>query len=115
MQIKLGDMGSATKLESKDTKRAFKIGTMGYMSPEMLSGEPFGLPYDIWSLGSLFYCMLTFSLPFWDKDQKKWKKRVIEDTVDLSASKYFLRVSDEAKDLMLGMLEKDPDKRLNIK
>lgn len=114
MHVKLADFGSAIILESRRAKKTFKIGTMGYMAPEMLAGEPFGLPYDVWSLGSLFYCLLTFSLPFWDKDTKKWKKEVMQGKIQIDSPSTIDRVSFEAKDLLMKMLENDPDQRITI-
>ena len=37
-------------------------GTDGYMSPEILMGEEFGLPSDIFSLGVIFVEILTRTL-----------------------------------------------------
>lgn len=57
--VKLADFGCAAILDTRTTKRVFRIGTMGYMAPEMLRDEPFGLGYDIWSLGALFYSLFA--------------------------------------------------------
>ena len=43
-------------------------GTDGYMSPEILMGEEFGLPSDIFSLGVIFVEILTRTLV--DGDRK---------------------------------------------
>ena len=62
----LADMGSAAILPTKDAKCTFRICTAGYTAPEMLQAQPYGLPYDIWSLGALVYLLLIAKLPFWE-------------------------------------------------
>lgn len=114
IQVYLADLGSAIKFESPTDKTSFMIGTPGYMAPEMMRFKPFGLPYDIWSLGAVMYCLLSRSLPFWHQDQKERKRRVCKEPLDLEKSKCLSKISDDAKNLLHGMLTKNPDKRLTI-
>ncbi|EGG01671.1 uncharacterized protein MELLADRAFT_45059, partial [Melampsora larici-populina 98AG31] len=63
-RIKLCDFGFA-RLEAKneeEVRRLSYCGTDGYMSPEILRGEPFGLATDIYSLGILFCELITLKL-----------------------------------------------------
>ena len=41
-----------------------KVGTFGYIAPEILRGNECGTAADIWSLGCLLYALLTATLPF---------------------------------------------------
>ncbi len=63
--IKLLDFGIAKDSESvKLTKTGGVIGTPNYISPEQLAGETADFQTDVWSLGILFYEMLTGVQPF---------------------------------------------------
>jgi serine/threonine protein kinase len=63
--VKIVDFGLA-KLEgrTKLTKTGTTVGTVAYMSPEQVQGEEVDHRTDIWSLGAVFYEMLTGECPF---------------------------------------------------
>ncbi|HVO74663.1 MAG TPA: serine/threonine-protein kinase [Ignavibacteriaceae bacterium] len=64
-QIKIMDFGLAKiRGVSNVTKLGTTLGTASYMSPEQARGEHIDVRTDIWSLGVIFYEMLTGSLPF---------------------------------------------------
>lgn len=57
-QIKLTDFGVARKMEKTGKKMSRIIGTVEYMGPEQLNGYE-DKRSEIWSLGTVFYEMLT--------------------------------------------------------
>ncbi len=70
-RAKVMDFGLA-KLRggSSLTKSQTTLGTVAYMSPEQARGGDLDLRTDIWSLGVVFYVMMTGELPFrGDHDQ----------------------------------------------
>ena len=112
--LKLADLGSAAQLKSSVSKTTFHIGTPGYLAPEVLLGKPYSFSCDIWSIGALMTILLSARLPFFDEDRKERKRRVCTEPLDLEACNYMAKLSDSAKDLVTGMLTKDPEQRLNI-
>lgn len=64
-QIKILDFGIAQILsESNEGEQASYGGTIEYMSPEQVHGKPLEIRSDIYSLGVVFYQMLTGRHPY---------------------------------------------------
>ena len=42
------------------------VGTLEYMSPEVLQKEPYGFPCDVWALGVVINEMVTGTFPYSD-------------------------------------------------
>ena len=86
-------------------------GSPCYAPPEMIMGKKYtGSGVDIWSSGIVLYGMLCGYLPFTDPDESKLYKKIISGK--LSFPHY---LSENAKDLLNKILEKDPQKRITIK
>jgi len=62
--IKLGDLGVSKQMEFTEDMTRSKAGTVPYMCPECLFGEPYSKNADCWSLGVVLYQLMTFRLPF---------------------------------------------------
>lgn len=60
--LRIGDFGLAKKLKkNKRNSYMTKVGTDCYMAPEVLQGEIYGKPADVWSLGCVLHEMCTLN------------------------------------------------------
>ena len=77
------------------------------IAPEILNRSGHGRAVDWWSLGALLYEMLTGLPPFYCRDRDRLFEKIRRG--ELSYPKY---LSADAKTLLLGLLERNPMKRL---
>jgi serine/threonine protein kinase len=82
-------------------------GTAEYLAPELLRGEDYGYAVDWWSLGTLLYEMIFGITPFWDDNHAAMYRRILYDPLSFPGP-----ISEEARSLLKGLLERDPRRRL---
>ncbi|KAI0291980.1 hypothetical protein BC826DRAFT_1020696 [Russula brevipes] len=108
-RIKLGDFGFTREFD-RGTYLETYCGTTGYAAPEMLQGRKYlGPEVDVWSLGVILYCLLTGVLPFDDDDESVMRAMVIKGVFEDPEW-----LSDDIRDLIRKILQKDPARRLTI-
>jgi serine/threonine protein kinase len=94
------------------TGTLFAIGTPEYMSPEQILQKELDGRSDLYSLGLVFYEMLTGELPFHAESQAEWfLAHVGELPRSLHEQAASLRISTGIADLVMSMLEKDRARR----
>ena len=77
---KVMDFGIAKLAAGVDlTKPSTLIGTVAYMSPEQARGDEIDLRTDIWSLGAMFYEMLTGEMPFQKSQEQALIYSILND------------------------------------
>ncbi|MEP6993185.1 MAG: protein kinase [Acidobacteriota bacterium] len=97
-------------LETMGTSAGVILGTVGYMSPEQLRGEPAGPESDIFSFGLLLYEMIAGRNPFRRGTVAETIVAVLrEDAAPLSDSAR--TVTPELEEILDHCLEKNPDDR----
>ncbi|XP_026073372.1 striated muscle preferentially expressed protein kinase-like isoform X1 [Carassius auratus] len=112
--VKIIDFGSAQTFNPLFLKQfSPPIGTLDYMSPEMLKGDVVGPPADIWSIGVLTYIMLSGRLPFTENDPAETEARIQAAKFDLS--KLYQNVSQSASLFLKKILCSYPWARPTIK
>lgn len=77
---------------------------------QVIKGDLYGFPADIWSLGVVLYALLSGLLPFVGTTNEKIFQAVKRAQVDFTCPSW-LSASPEAKNLVLQMLSLDPSKR----
>lgn len=112
-KVKLIDFGLACYQEDKKAMKT-RCGTLNYTAPEILLGEEYDNGVDIFSLGCMLYFMIRGSLPFYSDDQYIVAKKTVDGDYELDNDEFFLNVSDGCKQLLMGLLENDPKKRMTL-
>jgi ribosomal protein S6 kinase alpha-5 len=85
-------------------------GTKEYMAPEIIKDEGHNMAVDWWTVGILMFEMLTGATPFeviGDENKLKLYNRIVTDTPIMP-----MEFSSHARDFILRLLDKDPNKRL---
>ncbi len=85
------------------------VGTAAYVAPEILKGKGYDKSVDWWALGILIYEMLHGKPPFYDKNIYLMFQKIKDERIQPI---YSSDISDEAKDLITMLLQKDPQNRL---
>ena len=106
--LKLADFGMAKKLNDNEKAMSF-CGTPEYLAPEIITMEGHDKMADWWSFGILLFEMLCGIPPFYVENLDK-----MYEMIQNSAVKFPKRItlSNEAKDIIQKLLEKNPKKRL---
>lgn len=111
--LKIGDYGLAKVLDEphsgiRSLRTASVCGTRNYLSPEMLAGKPYSYESDMWSFGVMLYRIMVGTFPFDANRTKDVFQRIKHDRLHTPNW-----ISGEARELLRGLLQKDPRKRLS--
>ncbi len=120
--LKLCDFGASVTIRGTEKETNF-AGSAEYASPEMITYEGHTFMTDWWSFGILIYELLYGNTPFFNMDKNRMYDLIT--TGSISYPKYITfegeekprtyKVSDDAKNLINKLLEKDPGTRLGRK
>lgn len=67
--IRIVDFGAASHISYKKEKHI--LGTINYLAPEVISNKKYSISSDIYSLGIIFYELLTGEVPFSGESSKE--------------------------------------------
>ena len=106
--LKLADFGMAKKLKEDEKAMSF-CGTPEYLAPEIITMEGHDKNADWWSFGILLFEMLCGLPPFYVENLDKMYELIKTSTVKFPKR---IVLSEDAKDIIRKLLEKNPKKRL---
>ncbi|CAI5972377.1 unnamed protein product [Closterium sp. NIES-64] len=107
--LKVIDWGVATFFQ-KGKPCTDMAGSPYYLAPEVLA-EKYGPEADIWSAGVVLYILLCGLPPFWGTTNDAIFEAIKQATLNLVRPPW-PSISDEAKDLVVRMLTRNPKKRI---
>mmetsp|Transcript_3516 Transcript_3516/g.9674 ORF Transcript_3516/g.9674 Transcript_3516/m.9674 type:complete len:437 (-) Transcript_3516:842-2152(-) len=116
-RVKLCDFGlanfadKAKSANGKDASMDTQVGTPYFAAPEVVQGAKYDASVDIWSCGVILYTLLSGQFPFDDLEHPENTFRLIVKAQVKFPDETWKNVSDEAKDLVLKLLQKDAKAR----
>ena len=110
--LKLMDFGIARLLDIEDrmTVTGALVGSPAHMSPEIIEGLEAGPEADIFSLGIMFYALMTGRLPFTASNTTATLKRILDGTYE-DPRRRVASLSDELAEICATCLQRDPQRR----
>eukprot|EP01137_Pigoraptor_chileana_P031656 Opistho-2@19839 len=110
LNVKIADFGLSNMMTDGDFLKT-SCGSPNYAAPEVISGKLYAGPeVDVWSCGVILYALLCGKLPFDDEYIPNLFRKIKGGIFALPP-----HLSEDAKDLLLSMLQVDPLKRITIK
>lgn len=111
--VRISDLGLAIHVPDRQVVKG-RVGTVGYMAPEVIKNERYSYSVDWWGLGCIIFEMIQGQAPF-----RCRKERVKRDEVErrILEGQYLFtdKFSDSAKDCVKAFLELNPSQRLGVK
>lgn len=111
-QVKLLDFGTARLADAAEaiTRQGEFIGTYAYAAPEQLAGEQVDARTDLYSVGVLFYRLLTGQRPF-DADSPEALRRQHITVLPRHPCEVVSGLPPEVGALVMALLRKAPEER----
>ncbi len=114
--VKVLDFGLVKRQGSADrtqlTIEGVASGTPAFMAPEMATGDrPIDGRADLYALGCVAYWLLTGTLVFEGTSPMQIILRHVRDTPEPPSRRTELQLPQELDEIVLQLLEKDPDRR----
>ena len=106
--VKVTDFGFACQFQSEDCLTQI-LGSPLYMAPEVVQEQKYDEKVDVWSVGVITHILLSGTPPFFGKSTMEIYQSIINDQPKFG--RYLPRLSKEAVEFTMMMLQKDPSKR----
>uniref|UniRef100_H2SCD5 calcium/calmodulin-dependent protein kinase n=1 Tax=Takifugu rubripes TaxID=31033 RepID=H2SCD5_TAKRU len=112
--IKIADFGVSNQFEGTDALLTSTVGTPAFLAPEALSENRVnfsGKALDVWAMGVTLYCFLFGMCPFMDERIVSLHQKIKTQLLEFPE---LPDVTDDLKDLLMRMLDKNPELRISI-
>lgn len=109
-EVKLADFG-LSKIVGTEVMMQTACGTPGYVAPEVLKAQGYGVEVDMWSAGVICYILLCGFPPFYHEKIPLLFESIMRADYDYPAE-YWDHISDDAIDFIDSLLVVDPSVRL---
>uniref|UniRef100_A0A671NQL3 Protein kinase domain-containing protein n=1 Tax=Sinocyclocheilus anshuiensis TaxID=1608454 RepID=A0A671NQL3_9TELE len=112
--VKIADFGVSNQFEGADALLTSTVGTPAFLAPETLSETRknfSGKALDVWAVGVTLYCFIFGVCPFMDERILSLHQKIKTQPVELPEN---ADISDDLKDLLFKMLDKNPETRITI-
>ena len=94
--IRISDLGLAIEIPEGEKIKG-RVGTVGYMAPEVVKGEYYTFSPDWWGLGCILYELIEGQSPFRQRKEKVKRDEVdrrIKETKEVYSNKFSSNVKD---------------------
>lgn len=113
-ELKITDFGLSAMKGASTTEELLhtQCGSPNYCAPEIIARHKEGYngtKVDAWSCGIILFALLAGFLPFYDENTKVLYRMIQRDDVEFPR-----KFPPDAKDLVLRLLHKDPEKRYTL-
>ncbi|XP_042226573.1 G protein-coupled receptor kinase 2-like isoform X1 [Homarus americanus] len=108
--VRISDLGLAVQIPEGEMVRG-RVGTVGYMAPEVIDNEKYTFSPDWFSFGCLIYEMIEGQAPFRARKEKV-KREEVDRRVKEQPELYSSKFSEEAKLICQQLLKKNARERL---
>lgn len=109
LKVKIGDFGLSKTVSHTDAPAGTRLGTPLYFSPELISGKEYTRKTDIWSMGVVFYSLMTRQMPFAAKNMDDLTHSILRQIPAHPSKKE--HYSTQLGDLVMTMLTKSRTRR----
>ncbi|XP_055063393.2 G protein-coupled receptor kinase 5 isoform X1 [Misgurnus anguillicaudatus] len=108
--IRISDLGLAVILKEERLVKG-RVGTQGYMAPEVISNKYYGVSVDWWGLGCLIYEMTAGNPPFRIHKERVSREEMERRVLDMTEN-YGEKFDEHTKSICKSLLAKNPKERL---
>jgi len=109
MDVKIGDLGLATRVDYDGERKRTLCGTPNYIAPEVICKKGHSYEVDVWSMGCILYTLLVGRPPFETQSLKDTYQKIKKNDYQIPP-----HLSAPAVALLRRLLADDPTERPNL-